>query len=210
MMHPEPIAVLGGAFDPITLGHLRIAQRVEQEGLRVLFMPCGDTHSFGKKMLPAPERVRMAELAAPGRVTDAEIRANSPYAEATYKILTATFGDVYWIIGSDNANSMHKWHHGEQLKRLIKFVVVHRPGHPLTDAGRWCLEAPHRFLPLSDVGEVSSTAVRTAIANGDWESAETMLPPAVLHAIRNAGWYASEARPTSVGCSYGVASPQGE
>lgn len=189
-----PIAVLGGAFDPITIGHLRIAELVAKQGFRVLFMPCGDTHSFGKKMLPAQERLRMANLAAPGQVTDAEIAADSPYAEDTYKILRETYGDVRWIIGSDNANKLHLWHHGDQLKREIPFIVVIRPGYPLNADGAWCRQKPHQTFTLHNAEEISSTAVRQAIGDGNIPKAASLLSPQVLNLIQTHGWYRSEKR----------------
>jgi len=45
------VAILGGAFDPITIGHVQVAEQVLAKGLvdEVWFMPCFK-HRFGKRL----------------------------------------------------------------------------------------------------------------------------------------------------------------
>jgi nicotinic acid mononucleotide adenylyltransferase len=44
----KPIAILGGAFDPVTVEHIDPIQVIEALVFEVICIPCGDRHSFGK------------------------------------------------------------------------------------------------------------------------------------------------------------------
>ena len=61
------VALLGGAFDPPTKGHMAIAEAVLKlpEIDEVWFMPCY-VHMFDKTMRPYEERVEMLRLMANG------------------------------------------------------------------------------------------------------------------------------------------------
>ena len=188
----KPIAILGGAFDPVTLGQLWLIEVVEKLGFEVVCMPCGDRHSFDKKMRPAPERLEMLQLAVGSRqICDTEIKHGTYRAADTYPLLLARYGQVHWIIGTDNANCMERWHEGERLKGIIPFIVVARKGQTLTEKGTWCLKAPHHFVADTQEDEISSTIARTAIAQGDWVKAGTVLPAKVLQLIQGRSWYSA-------------------
>lgn len=62
------IALFGGAFDPVTLSHVRVARRLVESGVvdRVELLPCYHSH-YGKKMESGSDRVRMCQLAV-GRI----------------------------------------------------------------------------------------------------------------------------------------------
>jgi predicted nucleotidyltransferase len=61
----------------------------------------------------------------------------------------------------------------------------------LTQQGGWCLKAPHRYVETGLNREISSTIARTAIAQGEWEKAATVIPVKVLELIRTRGWYSA-------------------
>ncbi len=188
----KPIAIFGGAFDPVTVGHVGLVELLEHEGFDVVCMPCGDRHSFEKKMLPADQRIEMLRLAIGAReICRVEIDHGTFRAADTYPLLKAKYRPPHWIIGSDNANCMERWYEGERLKREIPFIVIAREGHPLAPAGRWCLEQPHRFINTGIEREVSSTLARNAIAQERWAEAEQYVPTRVLHLIRDRAWYKS-------------------
>lgn len=192
----KPIAILGGAFDPVHLGHLEVAQKIEAHGFEVIFMPCGDRHQFEKQMLPAEERIEMLQLVIGGRqICRIEIENKTYRAADTYPLLKARYGRVYWIIGSDNANCLHRWHESERLKKEIPFLVLDRKGHPLSAEGEWCRQEPHRYIDSSTELEGSSTLARAAIAQNDWQKASLLVPSEVLRLIRARSWYASPKSP---------------
>ena len=62
----KKIAILGGTFNPIHVGHLTIAQMVREEfGLdKVIFVPCDlPPHKTSKGVITARDRLRMVTLA---------------------------------------------------------------------------------------------------------------------------------------------------
>ena len=192
----RPIAIIGGAFDPVTLGHLELIEVVEREGMTAVCLPCGDRHSFDKQMLPAAHRVELLRLAiGPREICQIEIDHGTFRAADTYPHLLAKYGSIIWVIGSDNANCMDRWHQGERLKQIIPFLVVARIGHPLTVGGEWCLAKPHRYIGAGVVREVSSTMARQLMAQRDWTQLRTVLPPAVADRIQARGWYADGTGP---------------
>lgn len=187
------IAILGGAFDPVTVGHVRLIEMLEREGFDVVCMPCGNRHSFEKQMRPVEDRLDMLRLAIGSRrIALTEIEHGTYRASDTYPLLRKEFGKPYWVIGSDNANCMERWHESERIKNEIPFIVIARAGHPLTADGSWCLKAPHRYFRKGIEGEVSSTQARNAITHGNWEDAEKFVLPQVLRLIRTRAWYQTE------------------
>lgn len=171
------VALLGGAFDPPTLGHLAVAKFVLDSSRtfdEVWFTPCYQ-HMFNKEMAPAEARIKMCTLMAASdgriRVFDYEIRhklrgetynfvqrlLDEPMAQNEY--------DFSLIIGMDNANTFDKWVNFQELERSIRFVVVPRTGEEPDPQVDWYLKPPHIFLrPDKPLPNVSSTQAREVIA----------------------------------------------
>ncbi len=168
------VAILGGAFDPPTRGHIETAQLVLDTSNafdEIWMMPCYK-HVHNKKMAPAKDRLAMCELAA---AVDPRIKVFD------YEIRTRLRGETYHmvkmlmcapethrvnfsiIVGMDNANSFDKWVNYEDLERLIRFVVVPRRGVKRDPRVNWYLKPPHVFLMTERPPmEISSTDVRLA------------------------------------------------
>lgn len=173
------VAILGGAFDPPTLAHVRIAQYVLNTSKtfdEVWLLPCYK-HMHGKEMASVEHRFRMLEIACQvdARVKPCDYEIRKKLRGETYQtvklFLEEQFAkdeyDFSWIIGMDNANEFHKWVNYECLEKMIRFVVVPRDGyapHPKVD---WYLKPPHIFIGHTDgkIGEMSSTAVRQMVAD---------------------------------------------
>jgi len=129
---PRPVAIFGGAFDPVTNAHLAVAERVAAGGFAVVFLPCGDTHAFGKRLLPARDRIELlrAALAKRFEISTLEIESGCSHTIDTWPLAVRRYGPVHWIIGSDHATAMHRWHDGA---RLIATLARPRTGvtsHP--------------------------------------------------------------------------------
>ena len=135
----KKIALFGGTFNPIHIGHLRIAEEVrELLGLdEVCFIPAkAPPLKPEMKLLPAELRLNLVK---------ASIRGNPHFTMSTiehlregpsYTLITAQ--DIikkrrlgtqrpYFIIG-EAFKDIKLWWHYEKLLEMVNFVVVSRPG----------------------------------------------------------------------------------
>jgi nicotinate-nucleotide adenylyltransferase len=136
-----PIGILGGTFDPIHYGHLRLAQQVA-DALKleeVRFVPSGTPPHRATPRLPAAERLAMVKLAVQGnslfRVDEREIDREGPaYTVDTLEALRRELGSersVCLLVGADAFLDLATWHRWRDLLRLAHVVVAHRPGFPI-------------------------------------------------------------------------------
>jgi len=202
------VAVYGGAFDPITVGHLSVAKFVLDASRvfdEVWFMPCAK-HMYGKNMAPADDRLAMCELACKtdGRLKVFSYEITKGLSGETYQMVKMLMDepmakdqyDFSFIIGMDNAATFEKWVNYELLERMARFVVVPRRGYSLEDVmpGKlWFLERPHIYLGHCDnnIPQISSTDVRNSIEIG--ECIEGSVPPGVAEYIDEHDLYRSTA-----------------
>ena len=202
-MNHLTVGILGGSFNPITTGHLHIANNARTTALdenydailnEVWFLPCAG-HTFGKELLPAEERIKMMEMTIEGtggyRICDYEVLNNSN--GSTYETLTelnaALRGfpiDFYYIIGSDNTQTMHKWVNYEKLIDEFKFMVMPRPGYEIAD---WVYDGKHIVLGKQAMKDISSTKVRTLAAEGDYAKMRQYVGHKVADYIEEKGFY---------------------
>lgn len=135
-----PIGILGGTFDPIHNGHLRIAQEaLEQCDLaQVRFVPCGTPPHRPTPTASAKSRWEMVRLALNGHsdflVDVREVFRTDPcYTVDTLTGLRAELGaqqSVCLILGGDAFLQLHTWHEWKRLFDLAHIVVLQRAGGP--------------------------------------------------------------------------------
>ena len=178
------IGILGGAFDPVHLGHLHIAEGACKElGLdRLIFIPA--TRSPLREESPRAsvrERRAMLALALEGNrrfeIDDVELdRGGVCYSIDTAHYLRERYPDrrLLWIIGADHAARLPQWHRIEQLVGLVEFAIFPRPGFDAKPPIITGLRAQHLTgVPVA----ISSSEVRERIAKG--LSVGFSLPPEV-------------------------------
>lgn len=200
MASEEAIAVLGGTFDPPHLGHLALARGVADElGLaRVVLVPTGNPHfKLGEDVTSAPLRMEMTRLLAAedSRLAVSDIEASRPGVTYTVDTLTQVKHEhaaahIYFIVGGDCAEHIMRWRRADELARLCTVIAVARPGYDFATAKR-NIEASNmgfdvRYLHL-DTPDVSSTAIRDAIAAG--ERLDGLVPASVEAFIKEHGLY---------------------
>lgn len=134
------IGILGGTFDPIHNGHLRIAQEaLEQCDLsQVRFLPCGTPPHRSAPKASAKARWEMVRLALNGHpdflVDVREVFRTDPcYTVDTLTALRAELGvqqPLCLILGGDAFLQLHTWHEWKRLFELAHIVVLQRAGGP--------------------------------------------------------------------------------
>lgn len=138
-----PIGILGGTFDPIHFGHLRLAEEMlELADLKLIrFMPAGTPPNRDLPKASAKHRSTMVKLAIseqPAFVLDErEVDRTTPcYTVDTLRELRQELGTVQplcLLMGGDAFLQLHTWHEWEQLFQLAHIVVGSRPGFTLEE-----------------------------------------------------------------------------
>jgi len=133
-----PIGLLGGTFDPIHFGHLRLAiEAREALGLdSVALIPAGDPPHRDKPVSAANDRLELVRLAADGNsaltLDDSEVRAEGKsYTVLTLERIRQRVGcdqPLVLILGADAFQGLHTWHRWTELFDLAHIAVANRPG----------------------------------------------------------------------------------
>lgn len=196
------IAILGGAFNPITKGHIQLAQFVlntSNEFDEVWLMPAYK-HIFNKDMVSPEHRLEMCKIASKidGRIKVFDFEIKNKLSGETYNLFKRLKQDeklnnkykFSMIIGLDNANNFHKWVNFEELERMVRFIVVPRKGYDRDINVNWYLEKPHIFLKNDcDIIEISSTTVRKILKNEKIDDIEKYLSLDVIKYVEKNNLY---------------------
>ncbi|MEH6822816.1 MAG: nicotinate-nucleotide adenylyltransferase [Motiliproteus sp.] len=216
-IRPPAVAMLGGTFDPIHHGHLRLALELRDRlGFdQVRLLPCAQPVHRESPGCSALQRLEMVELAVGDEsglwVDDREVRADRPsYSFATLQSLRAELGDsasLTLVMGTDAFLHLDSWHRWQELLQLCHILVVVRPGWHLPEQHRmkhWLEQ--HRIEQVQQLKqqpagsvllqqlaslEISATAIRQQIGAG--QSPRFLLPDVVWSHIRQQGLYLSPA-----------------
>jgi nicotinate-nucleotide adenylyltransferase len=212
MMPTQPgatrIGLLGGSFDPPHHAHLQLARQAQQAlGLeQVRFIIAAQP--WQKTGVSASQhRLAMLQLALQHQdglvVETCELERGGPsYAIDTLRELRQRYGSevmLVWILGSDQYFNLPTWHQHEHLLCYTHFAVVQRQAsakeknqlEALPEAvalTQPCGQTVRFSMPALDI---SSTAIRQAIARGAPETIQGMLAPAVLTYILDHHLYQS-------------------
>lgn len=136
-----PVGILGGAFDPVHIGHLHTAiELIEKFFLQdVYFVPCQTPVHKPPTIAEASDRLAMLKLAIDGEpkfhVDDREIRRKTPsYMVETLRSFREQFGEerpLALILGSDALMGFTSWRNWEEIFELAHLIVVPRGIHKI-------------------------------------------------------------------------------
>lgn len=222
MPEPGPLGLFGGTFDPVHLGHLRLAEEAREAlGLAsVRWIPAGQPPHRGAPRLSGAHRLAMVRLAVAGnpafQVDGAEVESPRPsYTVTTLERLRRELGPeqpLVLLLGADAFAGLPGWHRWQALLGLAHLVVLHRPGYALAasalapELGQLLAARqtgdPARLagapagailaLPMTQL-DISATHIRQLLAAG--RSARYLLPPAVLDYIDQHQLYRNKSNP---------------
>ena len=132
-----PIGILGGTFDPVHHGHLRLAlECLEQAQLaEVRLIPLHTPPHRQGVTASGEQRLKMLELATRDTtglvVDDSELkRGGTSYTVDTLKLLREQFGQtpLCLIMGMDAFQTLNTWHQWQRLLDYAHILVADRPG----------------------------------------------------------------------------------
>ena len=148
-MKEPSVALFGGTFNPIHLGHLRAAEEVcEALALtQLVFVPSADPllkRGGAERIAPARERLRWVERAIAGNpafaVDALELERDGPsYTVDTLRVFGARLAPELpvFVIGSDVFAELATWREPKALLALAHFAVLTRPPHGTASLAEW-------------------------------------------------------------------------
>jgi len=173
------IGILGGTFNPIHNGHIKMAYIAMYEfGLgRIMFLPTGNPPHKKDELLPcAADRLEMVRLAIEEEsrffLSSAETdRTGYTYTVDTLELLSRKDSQTafYYIIGADTLFELTSWKNHERVFLLTDFICILRPGHDFDQVMRYVDMLNNRFGHKVYVAEergpdISSTQIRRLLA----------------------------------------------
>ena len=199
-MSGKRTGVFGGAFDPIHLGHLHLAQAAAEAGAleRVLFVPIAapahrDTHAG------ADHRRAMTELAIAGnprfQLDETGLHQPAPaYTADTLALMRKRYpDDRFFFIAGIDALTRSKWRRLDEVAAALeRFYVGARSGVDASELAPVIGDVPPelrgRFEPFEvSLMDVSSTAIRALVAKR--KSIRYLVPDAVMRYVEENGLY---------------------
>jgi nicotinate-nucleotide adenylyltransferase len=136
------VALLGGSFDPVHLGHVALAELfvrfLHPDALRIL--PAGKPWQKASGLQASDaDRIAMLELAFAGLPqatidTREVVRTTPTYTVETLRELRAELGpdtSIVFLMGADQLGNLNSWRDWETLFDLANFGVAARPGYRL-------------------------------------------------------------------------------
>lgn len=203
--------IMGGTYDPVHLGHLRVALELSEllsrggPNANVHLLPCYQPVHRGEPGATSAQRIAMLELATdeqPSLTIDRReaLRGGPSYTVDTLKEVRAEYGDdepIALVLGTDAFNGLASWHRWLEIPTLAHIIVLNRPGWALSTSAPLedllntrrveSIEALFEcasgyILPLElSLLDISSTKVRSSIAKG--RSARYWVPDVVWRYI---------------------------
>lgn len=196
------VGLFGGTFNPVHIGHLRVAEEaLRQFSLReVVFIPTGrPPHREVANGVPGELRYEMVKLAIAGRpgfsVSRVELDRPGPaYTVDTIELLKKEHPEgVVYIVGADIFAQIEIWHDWPRLLTLCPFIVAPRPGVDLSVFQRPPFDrAEIHFLNMTPIA-LSSSEVRRRYRLG--LPTAGLVPDVVDRFIRERGLYGAQRNP---------------
>lgn len=176
------VALFGGTFDPVHLGHLAVARAAADKFQlgTVYFAPADiPPHKQKRQLTEFQHRFAMLALATVDDKRFVPSLLDAPTGEPNYSVesvrrfkkMVRKSDQVFFLIGMDAFKDISTWYQPEALLAECEFIVASRPGFSLADVGS---ALPEKLRP--------SEAVLRAMRNQQ-SSGTIALPGATIHLL---------------------------
>ncbi len=198
--------ILGGTFNPVHFGHLRIAEEVANifPNAKISLMPAAYPPHRAQPNVSPEQRIEMLELALASsshlQIDDRELQRDEPsYSVVTLSEIRQEVANssVIFLMGTDAFAKLNQWYQWQKLLDLTNILVIERPNSSYPAQGEVAdLLQSNRVDPrqLSNYShgkiasltipllDISSTYIRNQIKCG--KSPRFLLPNVILDYIQ--------------------------
>jgi len=139
MVKPEnkSVGILGGSFDPPHKGHLAISKiAIKKVKLDRVLWAVTKKNPFKKKpFYSLSQRIKMTKKITRNTRKiqiihlDKIIKSSRTINMINYLIKKKKIKNIFFIIGSDNLITLHKWKSWKKIVKLSKLIVFSRKGY---------------------------------------------------------------------------------
>jgi len=168
------IAVFGGSFNPVTLAHKKIIDRIKKldEVTKVIIVPVSDKYEKKGLSTNVNHRIEMLKLVIEKDIIISDFEARQDHQLKSLETLThfkeEYNDDLALVIGSDNLEDFKNWYEPEKLMENFYLIVINRQ----SDLGKIILSNPtltkykEKIIEINDLDlNISSTKAKRELNN---------------------------------------------
>lgn len=201
----RPLAIFGGTFDPVHIGHLRVAlEAAEALDAELRLLPANVPPHRPQPVATAVQRLAILRVALAGQhrlqIDERELaRDGRSYTIDTLIDIRGEIGldrALVLLVGRDAFEGLAQWHRWRELFEHAHIGVLTRPGCAREIEGELASEIVARRIPLESLSEqgaagkiveidvsaldISATTIRDLLRRGG--NPRYLLPDAVVNA----------------------------
>jgi nicotinate-nucleotide adenylyltransferase len=137
MIEPKSVAIFGGAFDPIHMGHVRLVEEIQKNFAfePLVIVPSRNPPHKPPFQFEAKDRLEMAQVAL-AHIPNLEFstfemdRKQTSYSVHTIRHFLENYPKqtLYFIMGSDAFYGLPEWYEFPDVLEACSYIVVTRKG----------------------------------------------------------------------------------
>ena len=171
------IAIYGGSFNPMHIGHEKIVDYV-LDNLnidKIIIIPVGIPSHREDNLEQSDTRLKICKEIFKGNkkieVSDIEIKSEGKsYTYDTLLKLMDLYGEnneFFEIIGEDSLKSLKTWKNYEELLKICKFIVFRRKDDKNIQIDEEFLNNKNIIILENEYYDISSTEIRNMVKNNE-------------------------------------------
>ena len=171
------IAIYGGSFNPMHIGHEKIVDYV-LDNLnmdKIIIIPVGIPSHRENNLEQSDTRLKICKKIFKGNkkieVSDIEIKSEGKsYTYDTLLKLMDLYGEnneFFEIIGEDSLKSLKTWKNYEELLKICKFIVFRRKDDKNIQIDEEFLNNKNIIILENEYYDISSTEIRNMVKNNE-------------------------------------------
>lgn len=171
------IAIYGGSFNPMHIGHEKIVDYVlnNLNMDKIIIIPVGIPSHRENNLEQSDTRLKICKEIFKGNkkieVSDIEIKSEGKsYTYDTLLKIIDLYGEnneFFEIIGEDSLKSLKTWKNYEELLKICKFIVFRRKDDKNIQIDEEFLNNKNIIILENEYYDISSTEIRNMVKNNE-------------------------------------------